>query len=113
MKDIFKKWQFWAVMTLVILLIIWFKTRKESVKGDTGGILDGKSHAEGGIPTIVVSTGQKLEVQCGEAVIMKEAMDLNEKIVCEGTPKGVASAINQLTGGKNFSDEGQCKVVSK
>ena len=38
-----------------------------------GGLFVGKSHKEGGIPAIVVDTGQPIEVEGGEAIINKEA----------------------------------------
>ena len=36
-----------------------------------GGITKGKSHAEGGIPMTVKSTGQQVELEGGEGVINK------------------------------------------
>ena len=39
-----------------------------------GGITEGKSHAEGGIPMEVSSTGQKVELEGGEGVINKKNM---------------------------------------
>ena len=39
-----------------------------------GGITKGKSHAEGGIPMVVKSTGQKVELEGGEGVINKKNM---------------------------------------
>jgi rubrerythrin len=41
--------------------------------GKKGGLFVGKSHAKGGIPAIVVDTGQPIEVEGGEAIINKEA----------------------------------------
>lgn len=38
-----------------------------------GGLLVGKSHADGGMPAIVVDTGQPIEVEGGEVIINKEA----------------------------------------
>jgi len=62
-----------------------------------GGITKGKSHKEGGIPMVVKSTGQKVELEGGEGVINKRNMadtkthtfDGKEMTKCE-----VASAIN-------------------
>ena len=36
-----------------------------------GGFTKGPSHADGGIPMTVKSTGQKIEVEGGEAIINK------------------------------------------
>ncbi|MEN8882699.1 MAG: hypothetical protein ABF244_00500 [Flavobacteriaceae bacterium] len=62
-----------------------------------GGITKGKSHKEGGIPMIVKSTGQKVELEGGEGVINKKNMadtklhsfDGKEMTKCE-----IASEIN-------------------
>jgi hypothetical protein len=48
------------------------KYRKTS-DGKKGGLFVGKSHDKGGIPAIVVDTGQPIEVEGGEAIINKEA----------------------------------------
>ncbi len=48
------------------------KYRKTS-DGKKGGLFVGKSHDKGGIPAIVVDTGQLIEVEGGEAIINQEA----------------------------------------
>lgn len=112
MKDIFKNKWFWvAVVVLLIVIAILAVARNIKIDGSKGGILEGPSHAQGGIKTEVKESGGKLEVQGGEVILMKEAMDLMTKIKCEGTPIGIASAINNLTGGESFSDSGKCKFV--
>jgi len=91
-------------------------SRKDKIthKGDEGGMLDGPSHAEGGIKTFVRSNDDYVEVEGGESIINKHAMAMKEKVVCEGTPAGVASAVNQLAGnGVKFADDGKCKIVKK
>ena len=40
----------------------------------TGGITEGKSHKEGGIPLKVKSTGQNIEVEGGEIIINKKSV---------------------------------------
>jgi hypothetical protein len=55
-----------------------------------GGLFVGKSHAKGGIPAIVVDTGQQIEVEGGEAIINKEATKKYWKELSE---------INQSAGG--------------
>ena len=55
-----------------------------------GGLLQGKSHKQGGIKTINVDTGDLLEVEGGEIIINKAAAQLH----CEEL-----SAINQSAGG--------------
>ena len=49
-----------------------------------GGITKGKSHAEGGIPMVVKSTGQKVELEGGEGVINKKNMADTKKHEFEG-----------------------------
>ena len=63
---------------------------KKTSDGKKGGLFTGKSHAEGGIPAIVVDTGQPIEVEGGEAIINKKATAKYWKEL---------SKINQSTGG--------------
>lgn len=57
--------------------------------GKSGGVVGGKSHAEGGVKTIVKDTGQPLELEAGEVVINKEASKKHWKTL---------SKINQSAG---------------
>ncbi len=69
----------------------------EPTKLATGGLLEGKSHAEGGIPLIVKSTGQPIEVEGGELVVNKFSASETEKFEFEGkkmTPCEIVSEIN-------------------
>ena len=62
-----------------------------------GGITKGKSHAEGGMPMVVKSTGQKVELEGGEGVINKKNMADTQKHEFEGkmlTKCEIASEIN-------------------
>jgi|GEM_PF-5612984 len=64
-----------------------------------GGMLDGPSHARGGIP--IVAEG-------GEAVINKRSMASRDVLNLSGTPYEIASAINAYKGyGKAFGMGGQ------
>jgi hypothetical protein len=66
-----------------------------------GGITKGKSHKEGGIPMVVKSTGQKVELEGGEGVINKRNMASEKTYEFEGkemTTCEIASAINQANG---------------
>lgn len=49
------------------------KNYRKTSDGKKGGLFVGHSHAKGGIPAIVVDTGQSIEVEGGEAIINKEA----------------------------------------
>jgi hypothetical protein len=66
-----------------------------------GGLTKGKSHAEGGIPMVVKSTGQKIEVEGGEGILNKYAMSNKKKFEFEGemlTTCQIASRLNQKKG---------------
>ena len=71
-----------------------------------GGFTKGPSHADGGIPMTVKSTGQKIEVEGGEAIINKKSMSDNRKFKVEGTPREIASAINEIDGNGVSFDKG-------
>jgi hypothetical protein len=67
----------------------------------TGGITKGKSHKEGGIPMVVKSTGQKVELEGGEGVINKRNMASDKKFEFQGkkmTTCEIASEINSANG---------------
>lgn len=66
-----------------------------------GGITMGKSHKEGGIPMVVKSTGQKVELEGGEGVINKRNMASEKTYEFEGqemTTCEIASEINEANG---------------
>jgi hypothetical protein len=74
-----------------------------------GGYLVGKSHAEGGIKGINVDTGEPIEVEGGEVVITKPAVDSQKKYTFEGkqmTPKEIMSKLNSDHGGVEFAKGG-------
>lgn len=66
-----------------------------------GGITKGKSHKEGGIPMVVKSTGQQVELEGGEGVINKRNMASEKTFEFEGKEKTIceiASEINSADG---------------
>ena len=74
-----------------------------------GGYLVGKSHAEGGIKGINVDTGEPIEVEGGEVVITKPAVESQKKYTFEGkemTPKEIMSKLNSDHGGVEFAKGG-------
>ena len=73
---------------------------------EKGGFTDGPSHAEGGIPMVVKSTGQKVELEGGEGVINKKSMSDDKIYKVEGTPRQIASAINEIDGNGVQFDKG-------
>ena len=84
----------------------------EGVKDDAkeGGLFVGRSHATGGIKAYNVSTQQPIEVEGGEVIITKKAVDDGEKREFEGemlTNKEILSRINESGGGVSFADGGE------
>lgn len=84
----------------------------EGVKDDAkeGGLFVGRSHADGGIKAYNVSTQQPIEVEGGEIIITKKAVDDGEKREFEGemlTNKEILSRINESGGGVSFADGGE------
>lgn len=74
-----------------------------------GGYLVGKSHAQGGIKGINVDTGEPIEVEGGEVVITKPAVDSQKRYNFEGTemtPKEIMSKLNSDHGGVSFAKGG-------
>ncbi len=75
-----------------------------------GGLFHGRSHDEGGIKAMNVSTGQPIEVEGGEVIITKKAVEDNTKREFEGemlTNKEILSRINERGGGVKFEDGGE------
>jgi len=85
---------------------------QEGVKDDAkeGGLFVGQSHSDGGIKAYNVSTQQPIEVEGGEVIITKKAVDDGEKREFEGemlTNKEILSRINESGGGVSFADGGE------
>jgi hypothetical protein len=75
-----------------------------------GGFLVGKAHSEGGIKGINVDTGEPIEVEGGEVVITKPAVQSEKKYEFEGrlmTPKEILSELNSDHGGVEFAKGGE------
>ena len=62
------------------------------------GLFVGKSHKEGGIPMVVKSTGQKIEVEGGESITNKTSMADTEIRTLTGTNCEIISQINTQNG---------------
>lgn len=75
-----------------------------------GGYLVGKPHSEGGIKGINVDTGEPIEVEGGEVVITKPAVESEKKYEFQGqmmTPKEILSKLNSDHGGVAFEKGGE------
>lgn len=78
--------------------------------GKKGGYFEGRSHAEGGIKAHNVDTDSPIEVEGGEVIITKKAVDDPTKREFQGkqmTNREILSAINQSGGGVSFEHGGQ------
>lgn len=110
MKKIYANKFFWILLAFAILIIlILFVKRK--IDGSKGGILEGPSHENGGIKTKIKSNGEMVEVEGGEDVLTKHLNEMTDIYVCQGTPSGIASALNVKAGGAKFSEDGNCRKV--
>jgi hypothetical protein len=79
-----------------------------------GGLAYGNSHDNGGIPLVVKSTGQNIEIEGGEGVINKRSMQMSEKLDFEGkklTPCEIISKINEMGGGVKFKCDDVKEII--
>lgn len=81
-----------------------------------GGLAYGNSHAKGGMPMTVKSTGQNIEIEGGEGVVNKRSMQMKKEVEYQGkkmTPCEVISSINEMGGGVKFKCEDVKKIIEK
>ena len=76
-----------------------------------GGITKGKSHKEGGIPMVVKSTGQKVELEGGEGVINKRSMSDKTLHEFEGEKLTKCEIASKINSDKNYGVKIDCKNV--
>ncbi len=72
---------------------------------EKGGIFVGDSHANGGIPLVVVETGQHIEVEGKEPLIPAEVLQKTEVNTREGTNKEILHEINKEAGVKGMDEK--------
>ena len=85
-------------------------------KYDKGGLAYGNSHDNGGMPLVVKSTGQNIEIEGGEGVVNKRSMKSDKKVEFEGkkmTPCEVVSKINQMGGGVKFKCDDVKDIIAE
>ncbi len=63
-----------------------------------GGITVGPSHDKGGIPLVVKSTGQHIEMEGDEYVFKSGSLDDKEQITLEGSPWEIIQQIAKKNG---------------
>ena len=111
MKKAWKqKWFRILVCVLVVVVVVIIILPKGTIDGTKGGILEGASHKKGGIKGRLRSTGETVEMQGKESIINSNSMQMKNIVECEGTPAGVASAVNELGGGVEFDRNGRCII---
>lgn len=85
-------------------------SKGETMNGKKGGYFEGRSHADGGIKAFNTSTNTPIEVEGGEVIITKKAVDDDSLNEFEGemlTNREILSRINQSGGGVAFESGGQ------
>lgn len=110
MKKILKDWRFWALVLLVILIIFLLNTYKYDAS--SGGILVGSTHELGGVDGTINKNGGKVSLEGNEAVINARTMGIEDKYLCVGTPRGIASSLNEIADGVKFG-EGKCHTIER
>lgn len=82
----------------------------ETKNARNGGYLVGRSHKNGGIKGVNVDTGEPIEVEGGEVVITKPAVESNKTYLLNGKemkPKDILSKLNSDHGGVAFAEGGK------
>jgi len=77
-----------------------------------GGLLNGPSHSQGGIPMSVGDRGM-IEAEGGEGIINKRSMSSGQVMSVTGTPRQIASQINSMNGfGAQFASGGEVDQIT-
>lgn len=102
----------WIIaLGIIVLLIIIF--RKEIfANAKWGGIVYGRPHEQGGVKAYIKDRGEIIELEEKEVILNKTSMQMTEKFMCQGTPKEIASQLNELGGGVPFENNGICRRIS-
>ena len=72
---------------------------------DKGGMITGKSHAQGGEHFVVEETNQRIEAEGGEPVIPNEAFSHTTQKTLQGTNTDIINSINKSIGAKSLSEK--------
>ena len=84
---------------------------KKTTDGKKGGILYGKSHAQGGIKAVVTDAGNKeVELEGGEAVVKKSALKDKTVKTLTGTNAQILNLINTRAGGNPIYAPSEVKM---
>ena len=94
-----------AALASILVGIQVANIKKQEFTGAKGGLIEGASHAEGGVT--FTSRQSNIELEGGEGVINKRTMQSKDVISVTGTPRQIASQINSMNGyGVAFSRGG-------
>lgn len=97
-----------AVITGALVAVQIASIASQKFTGARGGMIEGKSHAQGGEK--YYSDDQDVELEGGEAVINKKSINDDKTYTFTGTPRQIASAINSLDGNGVEFDKGAKEV---
>jgi len=105
-----KNYLYLIIFSLCLLVI--FLLSNKTIDVSNGGVLEGKSHENGGIRGVIKATNKKIVVEGNEVIENKRSMGIVDKYLCQGNPKQIASALNRLNRyGVNFEDGGTCYKI--
>lgn len=104
-----KKW-FWISVFVLFIIGMYLILSRETVDGTKGGKLEGRFHRDGGIEGVINGSRKTVEMEKGEYVLTKNVGQIKTEYVCEGTPAGIASSVNQIGGGVKFDRNGNCRI---
>lgn len=110
MRKLYKKHLFWIILIIVFIIIVSIIISNNTVDGLKGGILEGPTHKQGGIKGIIKGNGKTVIMEGNEDVLTKNVNKIKDTYVCEGTPGGIASALNVEAGGIEFDRSGSCRL---
>lgn len=102
----------WIIGIGVIVLVIIVFREEIFANAKWGGMVYGKSHEEGGQKAFVKDKGALIEVESGETILNKVSMKITDQYMCQGTPKQIASKLNELGGGVLFEEGGNCIKIA-
>lgn len=110
MKGIHKKKWFWPAIIVLAIIVLVVIVNSKTVDGSKGGILEGPSHKEGGIDGVIKGRRGKIELEGNEDILTANVNRIKDEYFCQGTPGGIASALNVIGGGVEFNRNGQCTI---
>lgn len=106
-----KRWFYLFIVLPLVLIGLWIWWSNRKVDGSNGGKIEGPSHEQGGINTVIKSNGETISVEGNEDILTKRVNEIKDQYTCQGTPSGIASALNVEAGGVKFADGGSCRIT--